>query len=101
MPEIIKKKEEEKKNAWESFCFPGSLKCLYEQIKQQQSMYFYKGTITTPPCTKTVDYLIMKNPIVISSDDFNALRKNVFAFRTTSENVNKYLQTTTYTDYTK
>jgi carbonic anhydrase len=54
-------------------------------------MYYYKGTITTPPCTKEVDYVLMKNAIKIRSDDFNALRKNVFAYRAGTTNINKYL----------
>lgn len=84
---------------WELACFPGSLRCLYDQIKQQESMYFYKGTITTPPCTKEVDYVLMKNPIKIRPDDFNSLRKNVFAFRQATENINKYLTSTNYKQY--
>jgi len=62
-------------------------------------MYYYKGTITTPPCTKKVDYVLMKNAIRIRPDDFNQLRKNVFAFRQATENINKYLTSTNYKQY--
>lgn len=41
----------------------------------------------------------MKNPIVVSQDDFNALRKNVYAFRQGAENINKFLTNTYYKDY--
>lgn len=94
-----KKEQGKQSSKWELACFPGSLRCLYDQVKQQESMYFYRGTITTPPCTQRVDYLIMKNAVKIRPDDFNSLRKNVFSFRAATENINKYLTSTNYKQY--
>jgi len=99
LPPNEKAQQAKQPSKWELACFPGSLRCLYDQVKQQESMYYYKGTITTPPCKKAVDYVIMKNPIKIRPDDFQSLRKNVFSFRAATENINKYLTSTNYKQY--
>jgi len=54
------------------------MSCLFDQIKTKKTFYYYQGTITTPPCTKSVKYLVFKQPIQVSKEDFNTLRKNVF-----------------------
>lgn len=67
-------------------------------------MYFYKGTTSTPPCDKNVDWLVLKNPMVVSKDDFSALKKNVFQFREEDEgrgNTNRYMSIVSQIDLDK
>lgn len=75
-------------------CYPGSMACLFEQIKTKKTFYYYEGTITTPPCVKPVKYIVFKQPVVVSKEDFNTLRKNVFQYREQDEgrgNANRFL----------
>lgn len=87
-------KGDETIQGWEKSCFPGSMSCLFDQIKTKKTFYYYQGTITTPPCVKPVKYLVFKQPIQVSKEDFNTLRKNVFQYREQDEgrgNANRFL----------
>jgi carbonic anhydrase len=37
----------------------------------------YSGSLTTPPCAEGVTFLIVKEPLPVSVDDFNAIKKIV------------------------
>lgn len=39
--------------------------------------YSYKGSLTTPPCTENVNWIIFKDPIVISLEEVLKLRDNM------------------------
>lgn len=40
-----------------------------------RSYYYYKGSLTTPPCTETVDWHVMEGAIRITEEDLEVLRK--------------------------
>merc|ERR1719350_291440 len=40
-----------------------------------RSYYYYKGSLTTPPCTETVDWHVMEGAIRITEADLEVLRK--------------------------
>jgi carbonic anhydrase len=37
--------------------------------------YFYPGSLTTPPCAETVDWMVLTNPIEVSEADIGAFAK--------------------------
>lgn len=37
----------------------------------------YSGSLTTPPCAEGVTFLIVKEPLAVNVDDFNAIKKIV------------------------
>merc|ERR1739842_222015 len=39
-----------------------------------RSYYYYKGSLTTPPCTETVDWHVMEGAIRITEEDLEVLR---------------------------
>jgi len=39
-----------------------------------RSYYYYKGSLTTPPCTETVDWHVMEGAIRITEEDLETLR---------------------------
>lgn len=66
---------------WQEICYPGSIQCLYKQIYVNKGFYYYKGTETTPPCEKSIDYFVMRYPLQIPQEQFEQLRQNVFMYR--------------------
>lgn len=73
--------DDAKDEMWQQICFPGSVQCIYKQLLVNKGHYFYRGTETTPPCDKDIDYLIMRYPIQIPQEQFEQLRQNVFMYR--------------------
>lgn len=49
---------------------------LLKQIKNH-CYYWYKGSLTSPPCTENIDRYILKYPIYISSQQHKAFRKHI------------------------
>ena len=48
---------------------------LNDYIPRNRDYYRYKGSLTTPPCTERVLWLVMKKPIPVPSKFLNSLRK--------------------------
>jgi carbonic anhydrase len=44
-----------------------------ELIPENRSYYRYSGSLTTPPCTEGVRWLVMKNPMTASKEQIKAL----------------------------
>lgn len=49
---------------------------LLKQIKNH-CYYWYKGSLTSPPCTESVDRLILKYPVYISEQQLKVLKKKL------------------------
>ena len=63
-------KEGEKKEIHESL----DLAVLFPE---KLDYYSYKGSLTTPPCTETVNWVILKEPITISKEASTFLKENM------------------------
>ena len=44
---------------------------------ENRAYYFYTGSLTTPPCTENVNWIVFKDPIILSLEEVLALRKNM------------------------
>jgi carbonic anhydrase len=44
-------------------------------INQKDKIFFYDGSLTTPPCTEGIKWFIMKTPIEMSKDQINEIIK--------------------------
>lgn len=44
----------------------------------QKTFYYYKGSLTTPPCTQGVDRFIFKDSLLIPATQFNNLKNKLF-----------------------
>ena len=39
--------------------------------------YSYKGSLTTPPCSESVTWIVMEEPVQVSQDQLDAFRKGL------------------------
>ncbi|MAD98011.1 MAG: carbonate dehydratase [Flavobacteriaceae bacterium] len=44
---------------------------------KDKSYFSYKGSLTTPPCSESVDWIIFKEPIIVSVEEVLKLKKNM------------------------
>lgn len=44
---------------------------------EKDDFYSYGGSLTTPPCTESVNWIIFKEPIIVSVDEVLKLKKNM------------------------
>jgi carbonic anhydrase len=44
-------------------------------LPEQQTFYHYEGSLTTPPCTQTVDWLVLTHPIEVAKADIARFAK--------------------------
>ena len=44
---------------------------------EKKSYYFYEGSLTTPPCTENVQWVIFKDPVKVSLEEVLKLRDNM------------------------
>jgi carbonic anhydrase len=43
-------------------------------LPSEKDRFVYDGSLTTPPCTENVTWLVFKNPITLSSQDFDRFK---------------------------
>lgn len=48
---------------------------IADLLPSDKSYFRYAGSLTTPPCTESVTWLVLKTPVEISRDQLNAYRK--------------------------
>lgn len=46
-------------------------------LPDKKDYYTYSGSLTTPPCTENVQWIILKNPLELSLEEVLALRSNM------------------------
>jgi len=39
-----------------------------ELLPEDRSYYLYKGSLTTPPCTESVRWFVLRSPLKVSAD---------------------------------
>ncbi|MCF8273533.1 MAG: carbonic anhydrase family protein [Flavobacteriaceae bacterium] len=50
---------------------------LLDLFPEDKSFYSYGGSLTTPPCTENVSWIVFKQPIIISLDEVLKLKNNM------------------------
>jgi|APGre2960657423_1045063.scaffolds.fasta_scaffold00393_3 carbonic anhydrase len=63
---------------------------LEKIIKKNDLVFFYEGSITTPPCTEGIKWYIYKTPIYISKEQMNIIIKNTIFTKTNARDVQKF-----------
>lgn len=46
-------------------------------LPKDRAYFYYPGSLTTPPCSEGVRWLVMKKPITMSDEQIAALRKSI------------------------
>ena len=63
------------------YCYPGDLKCLFRHKTLIKNYISYTGKTSTPPCSKQVTWLLIKDSIAINKRDIESTFENLFMFR--------------------
>ena len=50
---------------------------LNQLLPADRTFYSYSGSLTTPPCTEGVHWVVFKNPIILSLDEVSTLKSNM------------------------
>lgn len=48
---------------------------IFNLLPKNKSYYYYKGSLTTPPCTEIVNWYVLKNPIEASKEQIQKFSK--------------------------
>lgn len=63
---------------------------LSKIVKENDQIFFYDGSITTPPCTEGVKWYIMKTPIEISKEQMNQIIKSAIFVKSNARPVQEF-----------
>jgi carbonic anhydrase len=44
-------------------------------LPEKRTYYRYEGSLTTPPCSEVVDWMVLANPITVADEDIAAFAK--------------------------
>lgn len=50
---------------------------LLDLLPENKSFYSYSGSLTTPPCTENVNWIVFKQPLIISLEEVLKLKDNM------------------------
>lgn len=50
---------------------------LNQMLPSDRSYYSYNGSLTTPPCTQGVNWIVFKEPIILSLGEVQKLKENM------------------------
>jgi carbonic anhydrase len=79
---------------------PINLENIYNHIQDSQSYWSYKGSLTTPPCTEGVHWLVVSKPAALTVGQYLAYKKALkFNSRFTQPVNNVASRKETYDDY--
>ncbi len=63
---------------------------LQKLVNQDDKIFFYDGSLTTPPCTEGVKRYVMKAPIKISKEQMNQIIKSAIFAKSNARPVQKF-----------
>ena len=61
----------------------GATKDIHHQIDlsslflENKNYYSYRGSLTTPPCTENINWIVFKQPFILSVEEVLKLKKNM------------------------
>lgn len=63
---------------------------LSKIIKENDKVFYYDGSLTTPPCTEGVKWYVMKTPLEISKEQMNVIIKKAIFVKSNARPVQAY-----------
>ncbi len=63
---------------------------LSKIVKQHDKIFFYDGSLTTPPCTEGMKWYVLKTAIEISKEQMNQIIKSTISVKTNARPVQKF-----------
>ena len=63
---------------------------LAKIVQSDDKIFFYDGSLTTPPCSEGVKWYVMKTPLKISKDQINQIIKTAIFVKSNAREVQKF-----------